>query len=142
MTQPDLSSKRGACKYGHTHAEAFMLMKYASEDGTVEEIIWNSRDGVTPFVVTAQDGVTSMTHVDWGRDVYQPDHRPKPGDRIFVDLTPERARASARRNAAHYWETYPPSRESHNTVEDLAAVLEKGYLEAGPGTPDLITVEG
>jgi hypothetical protein len=32
------------------HAEAFKLMKYVSEGGTETLMIWNSRDGVTPFV--------------------------------------------------------------------------------------------
>jgi hypothetical protein len=33
------------------HKEAFMLMLYRSEGGTDEKLIWNSRDGVTPFTV-------------------------------------------------------------------------------------------
>jgi hypothetical protein len=32
------------------HKEAFMLMRYVSEGGTEVINIWNSRDGVTPFV--------------------------------------------------------------------------------------------
>lgn len=31
------------------HAEAFMLMQYTSKGGTDTKLIWNSRDGVTPF---------------------------------------------------------------------------------------------
>jgi hypothetical protein len=33
------------------HKEAFMLMRYVSDGGTDEKLIWNSRDGVTPFQV-------------------------------------------------------------------------------------------
>lgn len=77
-------------QYTHHHAEAFRLMRYQADDGTEDEWIWNSRDGVTPFIVTLRSG-KSARHVNWAGDIYNPDHRPKPGDRIFVDLTPERA---------------------------------------------------
>lgn len=33
------------------HREAFMLMRYVSEGGTDVKLIWNSRDGVTPFQI-------------------------------------------------------------------------------------------
>jgi len=33
---------------GHRHVEAFCLMHYACDCGH-HEVIWNSRDGVTPF---------------------------------------------------------------------------------------------
>jgi hypothetical protein len=35
----------------HQHREAFMLMTYRTEGGAFEKKIWNSRDGVTPFIV-------------------------------------------------------------------------------------------
>lgn len=41
MNQPDSSNP-------YQHAEAFCLMQYASKDGSEREIVWNSRDGVTP----------------------------------------------------------------------------------------------
>ncbi|HXE05809.1 MAG TPA: hypothetical protein VN579_07475 [Bryobacteraceae bacterium] len=48
--------KYGVTRYGFENAEAFMLMKYQSKDGTVTELLWNSRDGVTPFGIMAQEG--------------------------------------------------------------------------------------
>lgn len=33
------------------HAEAFMLMTYREVDGDSTLLVWNSRDGVTPFVI-------------------------------------------------------------------------------------------
>lgn len=74
----------------YNHSEAFCLMKYRSDDGTEEEIIWNSRDGVTPFVISLRSGKPA-THVDWKNDRCVPDYEPKTGERIFVDLTYERA---------------------------------------------------
>ncbi len=120
-----------ARQYGRVHAEAFMLMTYAS------------RDGVTPFVVTARDGVTELKHVDWGGDRYQPYRIPAVGERIFVDLTPERAAESARRNAERFWNdpTYPASKTGRFTdVDDLARKLNAAYLEH-PGSPTLVEVD-
>lgn len=133
---------RGACAYGHTHAEAFMLMKYASDDQGVVEFIWNSRDGVTPFVVSSREGV-ELHHVEWHNDRYWPDYLPPLGSRIFVDLTEERAKEAALANARMFWNLpeCPASQDGRwATVEDLAADLAKGYRE--PGAPDLIEVTG
>lgn len=74
---------RGEC----TQPEAFCLMHYASRDGSVTEVLWNSRDGVTPFCITAKDGKTELTHVDWGADKFAPGHKLMPGDRYFGPLT-------------------------------------------------------
>lgn len=69
------------------HAEAFKLMKYQTDDGSEWEIIWNSRDGVTPFCVESRGG-KEMTHVNWDQDVITPiDYKPAPGTRMFVDAT-------------------------------------------------------
>lgn len=134
---------RGAIAYGHAHAEAFMLMTYRGEKTGATEVIWNSRDGVTPFAITSKDGTESMTHVDWGGDVYAPDFQPPLGSRMFVDLTEDRARALAQRRAEHYWETYPPSRDQFPDVEALAAMLTREYLkDTEKGAPDLIVVAG
>jgi hypothetical protein len=56
---------------GHAHVEAFCLMTYETKDGSVTERIWNSRDGVTPFVVYTRDGKTEMQHVRWQEDRYR-----------------------------------------------------------------------
>jgi hypothetical protein len=57
-----------------------------------------------------------------------------------VDLTPVRRKHLARKTAARYWETYPPSREQFATVEELAEML--GSHPVQPGAPDLIVVAG
>ena len=123
-------------KHGHKHAEAFNLMKYRSEDGTEEEIIWNSRDGVTPFSLTLKSGKPA-THVEWDKDVYVPDYVPKPGDRIFIDLTLEKALEYARRNLQRWhddgdMDMYGPA--------PSALELAKSYMHNG-GEPDIKVVE-
>lgn len=120
----------------HVHAEAFCLMQYQADDGSETELIWNSRDGVTPFVITLRSGKQAR-HVNWGQDVYAPDHRPLPGDRIFADLTAQRARQHATRMVEAYPEYLPDGVSVAQMIDQLAG----GYL-AQPGQPDLVEVAG
>jgi len=112
----------------YNHREAYCLMAYVSDDGLTGELIWNSRDGVTPFCVTSRDGV-EMTHVDWAKDVYAPQFRPVPGMRVFVDMTKEMASEAARENVERWWDhpEYPMSKR-HRTKEDAAKVFAKEYV--------------
>jgi hypothetical protein len=125
----------------YAHPEAFALMRYRADDGTEEEQVWNSRDGVTPFVIRLRSG-KQATHVDWDQDVRMPeDFTPPQGMRYFADLTPERARAHAARNYDSWssdprWA--PDVRRVYGANRDLAiAALAGSYLERA-GAPDLV----
>jgi hypothetical protein len=115
-------------------------MRYAADDGTESETVWNSRDGVTPFVITLRSGKTA-THADWQGDLRMPETwAPPPGMRYFADMTPDRARVHAERAVAR-WLADPqmgPMLLDRYADRD-AAVLEtaRSYLEQ-PGAPDLI----
>ena len=121
----------------YIHSEAFNLMKYETDDGLESEIIWNSRDGVTPFIISNRDKTKMMTHVRWSEDVCVPNHVPKPGDRIFVDVTPEMMRDGARKQIEKFWDhpTYP-MKKSFSTKEEAMETLSK----FNPGEPAVITV--
>lgn len=125
----------------YNHAEAFCLMTYREDRGTEEEVIWNSRDGVTPFVITLRSGKTA-THVDWRNDRCVPDYQPPIGSRIFIDLTPERAREIATRNVDK-WLASPKYRtellDTYGTREAAIADQIASFTEHGPA-PDLIVV--
>jgi hypothetical protein len=84
-------------KTEYNHGEAFCLMRYECKDGKTVEWIWNSRDGVTPFIVMAKDGKTQMVHVNWQGDECRPDHVLQPGDRYFGSGTREMAEREAKR---------------------------------------------
>jgi hypothetical protein len=123
----------------YRHPEAYCLMTYRSDDGTEEEVLWNSRDGVTPFVITLRSG-KQATHVDWHNDQRVPDYQPAPGTRLFVDLTEDRAHELAR-SAAQAWFDDPTelgqlARSEYRTVDDMAAMLATQYLQV-PGAPDI-----
>lgn len=132
-------AKKAAIKQlAHNHAEAFHLMRYRCKVGH-DETVWNARDGVTPFIIACRTCNQEATHVEWNRDVYAPDHQPKPGDRIFVDLTEQRAWAEAKRIVSERWDKEPsPYRElfPDGTQEDATEKLVQSWLSQ-PGQPHL-----
>ena len=130
----------------HQHREAFCLMQYQADDGTEVEWIWNSRDGVTPFVITLRSG-KSARHVDWSGDIYAPDHRPQPGDRIFVDLIPERAIERRRAFVDRWWDDPEMPMSQHSFLGPLGKEGAARHLaladlgEEFSCAPDLIEVQ-
>ena len=133
----------------YQHKEAYCVMTYANEDRSVVEQIWNARDGVTPFLVSSQDGAHELQHVDWQNDRFTIGYIPKVGSRIFVDLTMDAARAYRRTFVAKYWDVdnhgYVMSEQTDRwlTQEEAVERLAKGDFEQGgePGKqPDVVVV--
>lgn len=120
----------------YIHKEAFCLMLYRDTAGN-EEWIWNSRDGVTPFSVMSRQGLEAY-HVDWWRDQRVPHHVPKLGDRVFIDLTIERARELRQAYVDHWWD-YESMIGRYSSKEDMVEQLAKGDLE-NVGAPDIAEV--
>lgn len=79
---------------GRKYVEAFCLMKYRNEYDGYVEWIWNSRDGISPFVVSdirtelrgSPPHHLTMLHDDWHEDVPIPNYIPPIGSRIFMDM--------------------------------------------------------
>jgi len=123
----------------HRHIEAFRLMLYSSPDGAIIETIWNSRDGVTPYIVSAKDGVTELRHVLWGGDPYAPHHVPNLGDRVFVDLSLRDADELARQAVEHYWND--PHVPWSAQLESKEKAIERVRAEmCRPGAPAIVSV--
>ena len=97
---------------GHAFNEAFMLMWYACECGHRERI-WNSRDGVTPFVMACPSCGENLRHVDWQSDEYAPSHQLRSRQHFWRDGTPDEAEAIMRRRIEMMRDQYPltPDRE-------------------------------
>lgn len=121
----------------YNHAEAFCLMSYQCEICGHNERIWNSRDGVTPFIIGCPVcGQPTHKHVDWGNDVCSPLHSMmlKPGDRYFTDLTMARAREIA---AIRVDRMIAEGGMPANTRNRVIAIAAESYF--GDGTnPDII----
>lgn len=93
----DLSSPR--TPQGHVHKEAFCLMWYRCDECYHMERFWNSRDGATPFCTQCPScGNQSLQHVYYsGSYQYAPDHKPPVGQKVWIDMTWERAQQVVRR---------------------------------------------
>lgn len=92
------------------HAEAFMLMTYREVDGDSTLLVWNSRDGVTPFVINI------------GAKKYQHDIPLQQGP--FFDLPREHA-------VTHVWVT----RTDAQVLEAWHRTMDKA-VEMGKIDPD------
>lgn len=71
------------------HAEAFCLMTYKCDSCKEEEELWNSRDGVTPFIIGCRQCGGESSHINFRADKFLPKYTPFIGQRIFVDMTEE-----------------------------------------------------
>jgi hypothetical protein len=71
--------------------DAFMLMTYFCSCGH-REVIWNSRDGITPFAMGCPScGEPTLQHIHWSSDVRAPNHVPHHGQGVWRDGTVEDA---------------------------------------------------
>lgn len=70
----------------YKHAEAFCLMTYKCEKCGKSEVVWNSRDGVTPFIIKCELCGGNMQHINFGGDVRSKNYIPKVGQRVFIDM--------------------------------------------------------
>ena len=121
-------------KKAHQFPEAFYLMRYECQDCGHHEMLWNARDGVTPFGCECPAcGGQNMLHTDWHEDEYAPDHCPEPGQGVWIDTPPQLIPVMVRLALHLYRE---------ETGEDppagLVKALEKQYE---PGTPYLLRFE-
>lgn len=62
-------------------------MYYSNDDGNIGCWVYNTRDGVTPFLIL-KDGV-QLQHRHWNYDLQQPNYKPIKGDLVFRDCTNE-----------------------------------------------------
>jgi len=79
--------RKDLLKPQHNHAEAFCMMKYTSNKSPkkrAEVMIWNSRDGVTPFIFFVETLGMEFQHSDFKSDFYAPDYKPVKGDLIWA----------------------------------------------------------
>lgn len=124
--------------HGHQHGEAFMLMRYVCKNCGHDELIWNSRDGVTPFGVgcsKCDKGIAN--HIDWGWDAYVPNHRLRHKQRFFRDGTTDEAVKSMERRFEAMKDDYPL--EPGEKEEMLSVIRKNESTEFLPGWPFIET---
>lgn len=130
----------------YNHPEAFCRMRYRDMKTGESEVLWNSRDGVTPFITHSKDG-NKMQHIDWEKDVCDPFFVPPVGSRIFVTMTLENARDEYTNLVEKFWDggndsmTYKRLAASRGmTKEELITSIMEGDLKQNPGAPHVVTV--
>lgn len=134
----DLNGFRLSC---FVHGEAYCLMFYECDEGCCHELIWNSRDGVTPFVISSRRG-HQMMHTNWGLDVCIPEHKPCRGERIFVDATEKLVAPKARLHVDLFWNPragHKMMQETFKTKDEAVKFFIKDWTK--PGSPWLLEVE-
>lgn len=136
----------------HQFGEGFAIMKYVSEDGSLMEWLWNSRNGVTPFCIAPVSGPVRidsgqlLQHEDWEEDVKVPNYVPPIGMRIFVDLTLDRARAKRIKYVEERWDAGEMPIKDHPFLGPMGKARAARYLAkedfGDGGQPEIITVDG
>lgn len=123
--------------------EAFALMWYQCKFCGHRERLWNSRKGVTPFAIdcTSCDEAGSLVHSDWQKDQRRLDYKPNHGQRIFIDLTLEKARAYAKRQMESDPDQEGIIKQFGSVAEAIELIAQHNYKSFGEGTtPDLVRV--
>ncbi len=117
----------------YAQPEAFAVMGYQRESGVGPvELIWNSRNGVTPFCCHSADGKHLLQHVNWSHDRCVPTYKPKVGSRIFVDATPEYVLDATIRKVEEWWIKHGMSQRFPSQAD---AVRELAIHEYNSGIP-------
>lgn len=117
------------------HTEAFCLMTYASEDRTIIEVLWNSRDGVTPFcILNAVGGQVELQHVNWRQDSYLRYNVPDVGSRVFIDATIEDHTASYAKFVERHW-IESKMFDRYETKKEAIRTLAQHTFDSSPGGP-------
>lgn len=120
----------------YKHKEAFCLMNYICEDCKHHEVIWNSRDGVTPFGTSCPScGSGSLMHVYFRSDIHVSDHKLNKFQKYWRDGTDKEARAILhhRYNNKAFQEYF----EDYKNEEDFIIEVLKDNHEFQKGWPIL-----
>ncbi|KKN10370.1 hypothetical protein LCGC14_1037310 [marine sediment metagenome] len=109
---------------GHLYGEAFNLMTYECEKCLKKEVLWNSRDGVTPFIIRCRHCQGEAKHINWSGDLYAPKHLPKRGDRVFLTMPSAINIILNKSMVAERWEHGEyPMKERFETQEEALEVM-------------------
>jgi hypothetical protein len=133
----------------YKHAEAFNLMHYECERCKKREVLWNSRDGVTPFCISCRDCTNAVAqHVDFNRDVRDPNFgrqlflKAFRNMRVFIDASPDNKhiQESAAKYVEKYWnDAEYQMRNNFSDKPAAIAYLIKDWTK--PGSPAIVTAE-
>jgi hypothetical protein len=119
--------------HGFHHSEAFALMIYRCESCGTRERLYNSRDGVTPFIINCRDCKGNMMHIDWQGDECLPGYVPKRGQRVFIDTPKEVFEMFTRAKINFFWlHSEYPLHKRYNSKKEAFDEFVKEYKKEEP----------
>lgn len=113
------------------YSEGFCLMEYYADDGLCRCNIWNSRDGVTPFIVHCPIKNKECSHTNSGNDLRISNYTPYPGQLVFIDLTDAKLCEYKTRQIEAQWKDNMETRFS-SKEEALELLTKDAYQEGAP----------
>ena len=124
------------------YKEAFCQMLYRCEKCGFLEILYNSRDGVTPFIIGCRQCNGAAHHIQWHLDNKVMGYKPPKGSRIFVNMDADKAREIATRRLDSFrgqGDFTPPSTISPEYTELFENLVNDIFADGT--TPDIVKVE-
>lgn len=120
--------------YKVRHKEAWCIMHYRCGSCGHHEVLYNGRDGVTPFVIGCAKCGEDSAHVSWQKDFRAPTYEPLTGMRIFVDLSFDRYKEFAikKYQKGGVYEGLIDNGGGDKTLEDLIKELWEDIPENAP----------
>lgn len=123
-------------KYNHT--EAFCLMMYHCESCGKYETLWNSRDGVTPFIIGCAECGGQMQHIRMAFDRQVTDHILNKGDRVFIDMPESLKEPFARKSLNAYKDSEHYDKHMSKSDEEQVKEIVDNMNE---GEPFIVTIQ-
>lgn len=124
--------KRREANAGFLYKEAFCIMEYHCKKCNKSELIWNSRDGVTPFIISCSSCGSEMRHINWHGDRRDVMHIPEKGERIFINMPEEVHLIYMRKRVNDFWDNPSIPKPADKTKEELIQDLHKGWDKESP----------
>lgn len=115
----------------YDHVEAFCTMQYECQTCRTIETLWNSRDGVTPFIIQCQQCDGEMNHGSFEFDECVPDYFPRKGMRVFVDFPEHFREVFKRRFILTNWDGLYPMSERFKTKQEALQILMSDEMQEG-----------
>ena len=127
----------------YNHREAYCLMTYQCQRCERTEQIWNSRDGVTPFITTCYiEGCRGESqHINWHEDIQIPEYKLVSGQRFWRDGTYEEAREIIRRRVMSNPQYIPAGITPEDYVDRITNSSGAGEFSTGWPKLDMIPLE-
>lgn len=119
----------------YNYKEAFCLMYYENAETKMGFVVWNSRDGVSPFIVFEDGKEYQHTHWHLDRPALNPAyiqlHILKPGQRVFRDVRETEAKEWAVQRLQQAKGTKFEVEEGSDRWNELIASLTEDFVGEG-----------